>query len=412
MSTGGHLLKPSLSRSKKWRKLESNIDRFTYCMLVAAVDSWGMMPADAQSLKYKLGPYDENAPDEFFRAVIRLAKAGLLALWEDQDDPWLYVVAHDIQQKNGIRHRKGEPDVARPAWVEKGGCRIKTDPDQINNGPPPDQEQESNKLKTDQQQTRSETDQDQIDPRLRSAMKGIELKGIEVEVKDLKLKTKETNTRTIETSLPQQSAQRLSNIVPDVLEGMGRQRVSPLKPPGQFSEPEKNSKPSKSDDVDFNSSKKTKRKNPINQAAESFQKLWMLNTAPRLSGDHLKRARIAYKQFGEESFLAAVRGHHKLASRDGSLIGKSFRHVFPGETIDGKYQQDSLDLDRFQEFVEKGLPKKPPDSRPKTELQVAIERRDKLEAEESVQWVKDQGLNKLSGPEMVREAMKRGRANR
>ena len=115
----GHLLKQKLVRSKKWRRLSEGTDfeRLTYTLLVACVDSWGMMPADGPALKYTLYRYTEHTPDQCEEAVKALVRSGLVASWTHQDDAWLYVVGHDEEQKRGIKKRKPRPDVPRPDWV-------------------------------------------------------------------------------------------------------------------------------------------------------------------------------------------------------------------------------------------------------------------------------------------------------
>jgi hypothetical protein len=115
----GHLLKPSLARSSKWQETDGNdFDRWVYCMLVACVDSWGMMPADGITLKAALDPFGgAHDAKEFEEAVARLSRCGLVAGFPHQGAGWLYLVGHDEQQARGIHKRKQNPSVPRPEWV-------------------------------------------------------------------------------------------------------------------------------------------------------------------------------------------------------------------------------------------------------------------------------------------------------
>ena len=115
----GHLLKPTIARSKRWRRTDGqDFDRWVYTLLIACVDSWGMMPADGITLKAHLDPHGLAHPaEDFAQAVKRLHCRGLVATFADQGAFWLYLVGHDEQQSRGIRNRKKNPDVQRPAWV-------------------------------------------------------------------------------------------------------------------------------------------------------------------------------------------------------------------------------------------------------------------------------------------------------
>lgn len=124
MLSSGRLLKIKLVRSQKWRKLTDDFPRLVYCLIVAAADTWGMLPADAESLKGTLGPFDrKHSPDDYGEAVEALGNVRLLSVWDHQGDPWLYVVGHDHEQSRGIHKRKGTPDVPRPDWIERGGIK-------------------------------------------------------------------------------------------------------------------------------------------------------------------------------------------------------------------------------------------------------------------------------------------------
>jgi hypothetical protein len=119
MGQQGHLLKTEkLTRSRKWREVRGDFPKLVYCMLVGLVDSWGMVPADPESLKLALGPRDTHTPEEYWGAALELNRVELLSIWNKQGDPWLYVVGHDAEQTRGIHRRKKKPDISRPEWVE------------------------------------------------------------------------------------------------------------------------------------------------------------------------------------------------------------------------------------------------------------------------------------------------------
>jgi hypothetical protein len=115
----GHLLKSALSRSSKWKKTDGkDFDRWVYCMLVACVDSWGMIPADGITLKATLDPFGiTHDPTDFEESVRYLHGCGLVATFTDQGATWLYLVGHDSQQSRALSKRKKNPSVARPDWV-------------------------------------------------------------------------------------------------------------------------------------------------------------------------------------------------------------------------------------------------------------------------------------------------------
>ena len=115
MATQGFILKKKVVNSKKWRRLDGDFERLTYLLLVACVDSWGMLPADGLSLKYNLGKHDTHTPEEYEQAIKKLQDVDLIRIWEHQGDPWLYVVGHDEEQR--LYKRKGTSEIPRPEWV-------------------------------------------------------------------------------------------------------------------------------------------------------------------------------------------------------------------------------------------------------------------------------------------------------
>jgi hypothetical protein len=65
---------------------------------------------------------------------------------------------------------------------------------------------------------------------------------------------------------------------------------------------------------------------------------------------------IRGSRFGFDACIAAIHGHHKLASKEGSFLGRELRNVFPEARINGKRNSGKLDVDRFGEFVAAGRP--------------------------------------------------------
>lgn len=63
---------------------------------------------------------------------------------------------------------------------------------------------------------------------------------------------------------------------------------------------------------------------------------------------------------------AAMRGHKKLSSKDGSQLGRDLRHVVPPVYEKGRRRTDILDIGRYLEFVRAGWKSKakPPPSEP------------------------------------------------
>jgi hypothetical protein len=127
---------------------------------------------------------------------------------------------------------------------------------------------------------------------------------------------------------------------------------------------------------------------PVLQVLQAlYVELWGKDPAkvPILSGDNLARCREAltddragYRSAERiEAAKAAIRGHRRTASREGSQLGKGWRSVYPIATINGKVAKNKLDWDRYAEFVEAGQSS---GTKEPTESKAEIERR-KREAE-------------------------------
>ncbi len=109
----GHLIKSEcLARSKRWRKIPDETTRWVYCMLIGAVDSWGMLPADSRTLESTLAPFTTHTGQVLTESVLVLAEIGLLRYWSHQGDPWIYLEGHETNQR--LSKRKKNPDVPLP----------------------------------------------------------------------------------------------------------------------------------------------------------------------------------------------------------------------------------------------------------------------------------------------------------
>lgn len=162
----GHLLKSKLPRSQKWKQVKGDFPRLVYTLLIACVDSWGMMPADGITLKSNLGPFDRHTADDYSKALRELERVDLVRVWEEQGDPWLYVTGHDIEQVRGIRKRKSNPEVRRPKWVlEPSKNRLGRDQEPTKMVPGTDQVASKNRYEVEvevEEEVELETDIDQF----------------------------------------------------------------------------------------------------------------------------------------------------------------------------------------------------------------------------------------------------------
>lgn len=59
-------------------------------------------------------------------------------------------------------------------------------------------------------------------------------------------------------------------------------------------------------------------------------------------------------RFGAQACRAAILGHSVAARKEGSKLGRNFRHVFPAAFVGGQRATNKLDLGRFEEFVQTG----------------------------------------------------------
>ena len=81
-------------------------------MLIGAVDSWGMLPADSRTLESTLAPFTTHTGQVLTESVLVLTEIGLLRYWSHQGDPWIYLEGHETNQR--LSKRKKNPDVPLP----------------------------------------------------------------------------------------------------------------------------------------------------------------------------------------------------------------------------------------------------------------------------------------------------------
>jgi hypothetical protein len=115
---------------------------------------------------------------------------------------------------------------------------------------------------------------------------------------------------------------------------------------------------------------------------ERYAEAWGVDLAdvPPLGDDHLRRARIALSDEKAgltqddriQAAFAAIRGHKREASKDGSQLCRELRGVFPVAYVNGRSASNRLDWDRYMGFVRAGRRNA---SRADTESPAEIERR-------------------------------------
>jgi hypothetical protein len=59
-----------------------------------------------------------------------------------------------------------------------------------------------------------------------------------------------------------------------------------------------------------------------------------------------------------DTAMRAIRGHRRLASKDGSPLGREMRSVIPPAQIGGRRRTDKLDWDRYLAFAANGRTKR------------------------------------------------------
>lgn len=112
------------------------------------------------------------------------------------------------------------------------------------------------------------------------------------------------------------------------------------------------------------------------------------------AGDNLRRVLAALRTTRWDDFngcKAAIYGHHKLAGKDGSPIGKTFRHVFPESRNGGKSMSNKLDEDRFWEFVAAGRSLVPDEKADERAADVERKQKDKADLE-AAEFAKQAGI--------------------
>lgn len=151
------------------------------------------------------------------------------------------------------------------------------------------------------------------------------------------------------------------------------------------------------------------------EAASLHAELWG-HDPPEISpsGDLARRMVEAFEHpsFGGR-WRDIIRGHHRLASKEGSKMGRVLRLVFPMAREYNKDLPHKLDLNRVQEFIQAApkLQRKAPKKDPQQERidKETAKRREK----EGEAWLKKMGWDKLSDKErvaaMAKHALKGGK---
>jgi hypothetical protein len=106
----------------------------------------------------------------------------------------------------------------------------------------------------------------------------------------------------------------------------------------------------------------------IQELLAEYQRVWNLDFPPP-APEHDDRRRVVealnHAELRFEACKHAIRGHHKLATKDGSQLGKSFRHVFPPASNGGRLARNRVNSDRVGEFARAGKPPKKRNHKPK-----------------------------------------------
>ncbi len=327
----GWVLKNKIVRSKKFRKLNGNdFAQLLYCLLISCKNVWGLHPADPDSLKIALGPFDyTREPEVYFDAIKDLARVGLIRLWFDQGDPWLYMEGHD----------KEHP-------VDRKGFRGKNPPLEI-----PERNQAGVAWVDLSEVTADRCEPVRIDAdRCDSHSEGVGSEG--VGVRDLEGKGKET-------------ADQNPSLSPEVTES---------KPVSQAGEPLDPSPPvrgtpgsgiSRAGDVAAGLVGDTGRTaavfedpRPIGAEYDEILNLkqlhadlfgYPINPQP-VKGDLSCRILDALRTYRLSKCQDAMKGHHREATKEGSPRGRGLENAFPPL---GR-QKNKLDRDRFWTLITAG----------------------------------------------------------
>jgi len=308
----GHLLQTeNLVRSKKWRELPvpGDFERLVYCLLVGGVDSWGMMPADPCTLKAELDPMaGTHAEADYISAVNVLTGVKLIQVWLHQGDPWLRVVGHDEIQKAGIRRRSAEPAVPIPEWSGSGpGVVLELS----GSGPGPGVVRDNSRY--------------EVEVEVESEVEG------EVEMQK-------------SPPSPSTTTPRIGAILPGAI---AQSRAAP---------------PDRSQSAALVPDSRAGGLQPeLEELRHAYAAAWSVDPAlvPLPAGDHLERVRAALSdnQAGLtrderiSNAFAAIQGHHREASKDGSSYGRDLIHVFPPLRKGDKARSSELDFSRYMKFA-------------------------------------------------------------
>lgn len=424
----GWVLRKALIRSHRFRALyPDSFTQLVYCLLQAVKDSWGMVPADPDSLKGHIGPFDPvNKPEAFREAVNRLKSVRLVYEWENQGDPWIYMIGHD--EKHGHQKRARNPQVPRPdldemnawakTWSEPGHDQVETrskpshDQDRSRFGdapparagsgirfrfgegegnaharetPPPLESQDV--AKATESPPEPEPSGEPPPPEPGSGGRG----------PDSEPGTIQGGPRTGPAGSshePPVSGSRVfvvDNTPGEPGEGAGPPPPAPasssgdLKPPPagpgecMVSPPPVSSgrpggHPSRLAEVlpaIWPDGRPTSEHHlEITELLEAFRAIWILDMPPPMP-THDNRRRIVegltHPALGFPRMKDAIRGHYRLATADndrGRQMGRDFMHVFPPARIGGNPASNRLDIDRVCAFASEVRRRPPGAKRP------------------------------------------------
>ena len=374
----GRVFKKKIVDSRRWRALYNSQPlhpHAIYPILVVATDPWGMVPADGFRLKSLLGPHDPyHGPDAYEEAIRKLHDIGLVHVWVHQDLPWLYVIGHDQEQSQAIHSRKSDPEVPRPPAEEMDKLAEERSSKYTNNGikvynqsyTSRTQVVHKSKINRTQVEDESYTSRDSRDfKRDLKRGKGNTTQALNDPLLPPIQKSKVAQTEDMESESPSSQTPLETDIplpLPVSVLGEGvKSSHGPSTHPGNSNDP---STPLAVSGVGspMDCTGYLPNKRPVSgehfevwELIALFADRWKRQQSEALpKHDNLQRVLQALRDFDFTSCQAAIYGHHKLATKEGSQLGRYFRHIFPAAKINGKSHTNKLDEDRFREFVEAG----------------------------------------------------------
>lgn len=309
----GHVIKKKLVRSRKWKKLECDFAKLTYTLLIACVDSWGMLLADGLSLKFHLGPFDNHTPEDYEEALKQLVDVDLIRVWKHQEDTYLYLVGHD--KEHSLRKRSGQPVVPRPDGIVSDDD-IYVTPSVTSAGRA--------------EGGRSSSGRTPEGGRKVSAYE----EGVGSREKDFDACAR------VATSAPDDKKCAVSkgNTSPHISHKQPRSIIPHTK--RRDLDPE------------------------ILEVTSHHARLWKLDAPQQPSGDHRSRIEQAIEQHGLEACKHAVKGHWLRCQKEESSKWRDIWWAFPAEIVHGKRDSRKLNQGEFSAYSQAGRPKRTVEPKP------------------------------------------------